>query len=236
MIRVMKSPNMMSTTGRNPVIAAPTPMPVKPGSEIGVLITRSLPNSSARPVSTLNAVPASATSSPITTTSGSRRISSASASFTAWPSVNSRTCVSVSGIHVLCHFTHDWIRSLDGKIHSRLHLRFDVGFDAVELGLIGEAFADHPFRQTLDGIARLLPLFLFFLGAVVIALDVADVMAAVAIGVAKNEPGAFPLPRALDKCGGGSVDAAHILAVHGFRGNPKGCRPRQNLACRGVLV
>ena len=37
-----KSPNMMSTTGRSPVIAAPTPMPVNPGSEIGVSITRCL--------------------------------------------------------------------------------------------------------------------------------------------------------------------------------------------------
>ena len=33
---------MMSTTGRSPVIAAPTPMPVNPGSEIGVSITRDL--------------------------------------------------------------------------------------------------------------------------------------------------------------------------------------------------
>ena len=31
MISVRKSPNMMSTTGRRPVIAAPTPRPVKPG-------------------------------------------------------------------------------------------------------------------------------------------------------------------------------------------------------------
>ena len=42
MISVEKSPNMMSTTGRNPVIAAPTPMPVNPGSEIGVSSTRSV--------------------------------------------------------------------------------------------------------------------------------------------------------------------------------------------------
>jgi len=40
------------------------PIPVKPASEIGVSITRSAPNSSTRPDSTLNGVPASATSSP----------------------------------------------------------------------------------------------------------------------------------------------------------------------------
>ena len=41
MARVMKSPNMMSTTGRMPVMAAPTARPVKPASEIGESITRS---------------------------------------------------------------------------------------------------------------------------------------------------------------------------------------------------
>ena len=40
MVSPMKSPNMMSITGRMPVIAAPTAMPVKPASEIGVSSTR----------------------------------------------------------------------------------------------------------------------------------------------------------------------------------------------------
>jgi hypothetical protein len=40
MIRKMKSPNIRSTTGREPVIAAPTAMPMKPGSAIGVSTTR----------------------------------------------------------------------------------------------------------------------------------------------------------------------------------------------------
>src|SRR5262245_21343578 len=81
---------MMSTIGLMPVIAAPTPRPVNPASEIGVSMTRPGPNSWTRPVSTLNAVPASATSSPSSTTRGSRRISSAIASFTASPKVSSR--------------------------------------------------------------------------------------------------------------------------------------------------
>ena len=40
---------MMSITGRRPVIAAPTAIPVKPASEIGVSSTRWGPNSSTRP-------------------------------------------------------------------------------------------------------------------------------------------------------------------------------------------
>ncbi len=59
---------MMSTTGRRPAMAAPTARPVNPASEIGVSTTRSLPNSSNSPFTTLKGVPASATSSPSSTT------------------------------------------------------------------------------------------------------------------------------------------------------------------------
>src|SRR5919198_407034 len=83
MTSVRKSPNMMSTTGRMPVMAAPSPIPVMPASEIGESSTRSGPNSSTSPEVTLNGVPASAMSSPIRKTVGSRRSSSASASLTA---------------------------------------------------------------------------------------------------------------------------------------------------------
>ncbi len=71
-------------------MAAPSPMPVIPASEMGESRTRCGPNSSTSPESTLNGVPASATSSPITKTVGSRRSSSASASLTAWASEISR--------------------------------------------------------------------------------------------------------------------------------------------------
>src|SRR3972149_3286801 len=54
-------------------------------------MTRSVPNSCTRPTSVLNGWPASATSSPIRNTRGSRRISSAIASFTASPYVSSRS-------------------------------------------------------------------------------------------------------------------------------------------------
>src|SRR5437899_12138603 len=111
---------MMSTTGRKPVIAAPTPIPVNPASEIGVSSTRSDPNSSPRPDNTLNGVPASATSSPKMHTRGSRRISSASASRTACANVSSR--IAVSGINVLVDLLNPGIRSGDRKFHGSLHL------------------------------------------------------------------------------------------------------------------
>ena len=61
-----------STTGRRPVIAAPTPTPTIVFSEIGVSRTRSSPNSSSSPSVTLNAPPNTPMSSPISTTRSSR--------------------------------------------------------------------------------------------------------------------------------------------------------------------
>ena len=74
---VMKSMNMISSTGRSPDCAAPIATPVIAASLIGVLITRSAPNSSARPAVAVYGPP-SATSSPSTNTRSSARIAAAS--------------------------------------------------------------------------------------------------------------------------------------------------------------
>ena len=72
-----------STTGRSPLIAAPTPTPTIVFSEIGVSRTRRSPNSSSRPAVTLNAPPNTPMSSPISITRSSRASSSRSAAFSA---------------------------------------------------------------------------------------------------------------------------------------------------------
>src|SRR6266850_997423 len=159
MTSVEKSPNMISTTGLMPVISAPTAIPVKPASDIGVSITRSVPNSSTRPLSTLYTVPASAMSSPQMKTRESRRISSARASRTASPKVSSR----VSGIYVLVHLIYVWIRSshckFDGLVHFRLHFHLDL----IQLRAIGEILSGQPIGEQLDRIAIGFPHLLFLL-------------------------------------------------------------------------
>ena len=72
-----------STTGRRPVIAAPTPTPTIVFSEIGVSRTRFSPNSSSRPWVTLNAPLKTPMSSPMISTRSSRCISSRSAALSA---------------------------------------------------------------------------------------------------------------------------------------------------------
>ena len=76
----MKSPNMISKTGRRPVTAAPNAAPARASSEIGVSKTRSSPKRSCSSGVAMKTPPAAATSSPKKITDSSRAISSASAS------------------------------------------------------------------------------------------------------------------------------------------------------------
>src|SRR4029077_7455538 len=231
MVSVKKSPNIMSTTGRIPVIAAPTPTPVNPASEMGVSITRSLPNSSTRPDKTLNGVPASATSSPMMHTRGSRRISSASASRTACANVNSRLpfSASTSGIDVLLRLLHAGIRRGDRKVHRGLHFLSDFRFDLRKPRGFREILFHHPLPMQLDGIALPLPLLFFLLRPVILAIDVSDVMSCVAIRVADQESGAVAAPRAFHQFASRRMHRAYVLAVNTLRGNSKCASAVQNI-------
>src|SRR3954470_14941134 len=175
MMIVAKSPNMMSQIGRSPAIAAPTQRPLKPASEIGEAMILVLPNSSTRPVSTLNVVPASATSSPMRTTRGSRRISCAMASLIASPNVSSRTEVAVSSINVLGHAPRVRIGRGNRPLHRGVHVLDQVGLYGVELLAGGNLVGHHPLAVQRDGVALGDPLLLFGFRPVVRARDVADV-------------------------------------------------------------
>src|SRR5581483_9514511 len=150
MTRVRKSPNMMSTTGRIPVIAAPTPSPVIPASEIGESSTRSGPNSCTRPERTLNGVPASATSSPTTNTDGSRRSSSASAALFACANVS-------SGIDVLGHLA----RVGEGRVEREREPLLDLGSrlvrDPAQLVRVGELLLLQPPAEQRERVAVAAP-------------------------------------------------------------------------------
>src|SRR6202035_5395389 len=114
---------MISTTGRIPCIAAPIPAPTIAISEIGVLRTRSAPNSSNSPWVTPIESPISAMYSPIRKTSSSARIAVASASLTA-----SLYCITGmgSGVDVLERVfglrVGTVLRELDGGLDDLVHL------------------------------------------------------------------------------------------------------------------
>src|SRR3990170_4357868 len=169
MAKVTKSPNMRSTTGRSPVIAAPTPRPVIPASEIGESITRSGPNSSTRPLSTLKGVPASATSSPMMKTLGSRRISSARASLIAWAIVSSRgaTSCTSSGIDVLRDLVCIGIGRVQRELNRGRDLIPDFTLDLVDHALIGLPLPEKPGLQQRERVSFLPPGPLLVLGSVI---------------------------------------------------------------------
>lgn len=83
MARSAKFTVISSATGLKPPMAAPTATPTMEFSEMGVSLTRSSPNSASSPRVTLKDPSYRATSSPQTTTDGSRRISSFRARFRA---------------------------------------------------------------------------------------------------------------------------------------------------------
>src|SRR5438309_8160023 len=225
---------MMSTTGRKPVIAAPTPIPVKPASEMGVSIPRSAPNSSTSPDKTLNGVPASATSSPKTHTRESRRISSASASRMACANVSS--LVATSGINVLVHLVWSRIWRGNRKLHRRLHLRPYFFLDFLQLSFIRKLLLDKPFGKVLDRIPLRLPFLLFLFRTVILAIDVAHVVSRVAICLANQKRGAIALPRAINKSLCGRVNRSHILSIHAFRLHSKCCPACQDVPRRRFRI
>src|SRR5215475_1089571 len=211
MVRVMKSPNMISTTGRIPVIAAPTARPVKPASEIGVSSTRFVPNSSTSPERTLNGVPASATSSPITHTVGSRRISSARASRIACASVSSRTAT--SGIDVLLHFTHVRISAIHRELSRFLHLGLDLRIHPVEGFCVHTLLFDEPRAMHRNRVMVRLPGLFLLLGSIVLAVDVTDMVAVIPIGVTEEKCGAIATAGTFHKMLENVVYCAHILSI-----------------------
>src|SRR5579859_85365 len=232
MVSVRKSPNMISTTGRKPVIAAPTPIPVNPASEMGVSSTRSAPNSSTRPERTLNGVPASATSSPKMQTRESRRISSASASRTACANVSSRSC-----INILIDLIGARIRSLDGEFYRRFHFPVRFGGDELERSRIGIIVSNQPIRMQLDRVALGLPVLLFSLRAVIFAIDITNMVAAITIGIGLQEGGTLALSRSLDQTRGNFVYRTHILAIDHRCFNSECCGAPQNCpgCCLGIM-
>src|SRR5438128_12635481 len=103
---------------------------------------RLVPNSCTSPVSTLKGWPASATSSPMRNTRGSRRISSAIASRTASPYVSSRTAT--SGVDILVHLARLGVRCGQRELHAAVDLDRYVSVDALEDALVGEPLRREP--------------------------------------------------------------------------------------------
>src|SRR5882762_3919405 len=221
---------MMSTTGRRPVIAAPTATPVNPASEIGVSMKRDFPNSSTSPYNTLIGVPSSATSSPIRHTRGSRRISSASASRTASPSVNSRTAT--SGINVLPYLVQAGIGGLYGKIDGRVDLGFDFRLNPIELRFVREFSPGDPIGQQLDRIAVGHPALFLLFGAIILAIHIAHMMSAIPVRVAQEKCRTFSRTRLVHEAACRCVHGPHVLPIHALPGNSECRGPRQNFARR----
>src|SRR5262249_19412565 len=199
MARVVKSSYMISTTGRIPCMAAPIPAPTIAISEIGVLRTRSPPNSSYSPCVTPIEPPIWAMSSPMTKTSSSLRIASDSACRTAARYVS-------SGIDVLERVLGLRVGAVLRELDRRLDDLDDLGVDRLELLVRHrQLLAQEGDRIVLGGIGAV------YLRAV--DLGIADVVPlhAVALDVEEDRP--LSRPHALERLPRRVVDLLDVLAV-----------------------
>src|SRR2546428_2001737 len=168
----------------------------------------------------------------MTNTRGSRRISSAIASRTASPYVSSRTA---SGIDILVDLARLGVWRGQRELHAAVDLRLHVGADPLEDALVGEPMRRQPRGQGVERIVAGHPLALFVLRAV-LAVDVADVVAVVPVGLALEEGRPLAAPRALDQPLHGRVDELDVLAVDALGVDPEGPGARQDLAGDGLAA
>jgi len=83
----------------------------------------------------------------------------------------------------------------------------------IERCRVGMPLRQQPVRMQLDGIALGLPVLLFLLRAVILAIDVADVMPAVAVGIGLQECRSLPRSCPFDQSRCDFIHGAHILPV-----------------------
>ena len=130
-------------------------------------------------------------------TVGSRRSSSAKASLTAWASEISRVpeCSfgsdSTLGVDVLGHLARIGVGRREGMRYRLRDLLCDPRRDLFEFRLV-HAVGDEPVSVQLERVTFALPASLFFLRPVVGAVDVAHVVAVVAVRVKRRNPGPSP--------------------------------------------
>src|SRR5215208_5791811 len=205
---VMKSAKCMSTTGRAPQRAAPTAAPTIDVSEIGVSRTRPTPNSSGRPLNWPKTPPWRAMSSPMTKTSGSRRISSRIAARVA--SVKVSSGIRRGEVQILERL----LRARKGALAGEANGGFDlVGGLAAEVIQVvraeGAVVEERPLEAT-DRVALAPGL---DLAGLTVELGVADVVAAHAVGLGLDQGRAAAGAGALGPGANRLVDPHGVVAV-----------------------
>ncbi len=200
-----KSPNISSTTGRPPTIAAPSPAPVKPASEIGVSRMRSSPNSSSMPLVTVKMPPIGPTSSPIMNTRPSARISSDSASRRA------SACVSSLDIYILQCILRQRPGLLNPPFLSFEHLVCSALEDTTILLFVQYSCREQALSHHLQR-AELLPGLKFTRRAVVSGITRVVPEPAIALALDKARPLAFS--GTLGSARHGIVDGEYVCSVN----------------------
>lgn len=111
----------------------------------------------------------------------------------------------------------------------------DLGEDGVQFLGGGDVLGCQPLAEIGDRVAFGLPEGLLLLGPVVFAVDVADMVAEVAVGAQLDEERPLAGAGARDKAGGQRVDGQHVLSVDDVGLNPEGLGAGDEFT-RGLFV
>src|SRR5579883_2029876 len=225
MARAIKLKVMISTTGRRPSIAAPTAMPTKPFSAIGVSTTRRSPNSFKRPAVILYDPSNTPISSPIKKTFSSRSISSRNVSCNACRKLIS-AILSLSLLSkVICRIyiieeafkRREW--ALFGEPDGRFNLLVDLCLDLVQALLVDQLRIQQTLRKDVHGIGRTATPDQIF---VAIAIGVNDRVTTETEADRLNKARLMLLARKLDRRTDRVAHSQHVVAIHTFATHVKG--------------
>src|SRR4030042_1835032 len=153
MANAVKSPNMISATGRMPVIAAPTAVPTMVDSDIGVSLTLSSPNSWARVSVTLKAPPQyRPMSSPSRKTDASLVISSLRASRSASLYVIFLMNILFLSVNVFQCLFWRWVWAFDRELHCFFNLCGSFFFNLFDFAFGKDLVLERFFFQSIYGV------------------------------------------------------------------------------------
>ncbi len=116
------------------------------------------------------------------------------------------------------------------KLHADLDRGLDLSLNLVQHRLVSQPLPDEPVGEHLERVAMRRPFLFFGFRTVIGAVDVADVMTIVAIGLALDERRTFAAARAGDEALRRRIDRAHVLTVDDIRLNSKCLGACQDLA------
>src|SRR5713226_8995521 len=142
----------------------------------------------------------------------------------------------VLSVDIVRHFARVGERRVERGREAALDLAAHLVLDRLQTVRVRDAGLEEPRAEARDRVALVAPQLLLVLRPVVRAVDVADVMAVVAVRIAQQEGRPVAVTRAFDESLRQRVDGAYVLRVNVGGVDPERARPLEYIACGRLEV